>query len=105
MTIHHLARLHDWTAAVEDGEYRVSTLGLTLDEVGFIHASHAEQLAATAERFYADESGPLVVLEIDETGLDVREEGGFPHVYGPIPVASVTHTVPARMEDGRLVTG
>lgn len=105
MTIHHLARLHDWTRAVEDGEYRTSTLGLTLDEVGFIHASYAQQLAGTAERFYAEETGPLVVLDIDEAGLDVREEGGFPHVYGPIPVAAVERVVPARMTDGRLVTG
>ena len=94
MTIHHLARLDDWTAAVAAGEYRISTLGLGLDDVGFIHASYAEQVAGTAERFYADETGPLVVLDIDEAGLDVREEGGFPHVYGPIPVSSVVSVRP-----------
>ncbi len=110
MTIYHLARVADWDAAAASGEYRVSTLDRTLDEVGFIHASRADQVAATAERFYRDVAGDLVVLEIDEHGLDVREEDGgagevYPHVYGPIPVASVTRVVRAWFEDdGGFVT-
>lgn len=110
MTIYHLARVADWDATAASGEYRVSTLDRTLDEVGFIHASRADQVAATAERFYRDVAGDLVVLEIDEHGLDVREEDGgagevYPHVYGPIPVASVTRVVPAWFEDdGGFVT-
>ena len=102
--IYHLARVEDWDAAAATGEYRISTLGRMLDEVGFIHASTAEQLPATAERFYRDEPGDLVVLEVDESGLDVRlEDGGagelYPHVYGPIPVASVVAVRPAWFED------
>jgi len=102
--IYHLARVEDWDAALDAGEYRTSTLGRTLDEVGFIHASTSDQVGATAERFYRDEPGGLVVLEIDESGLDVRfEDGGggelFPHVYEPIPVASVVRVVPAWFED------
>jgi uncharacterized protein (DUF952 family) len=109
--IYHLARVEDWDAALAAGEYRTSTLGRTLEEVGFIHASSAEQLAATAERFYRDEPGALVVLEVEESGLDVRREDGgagelFPHVYGPIPVASVVRVMPARFaEDGGFVAG
>ena len=109
--IYHLARVEDWDAALDAGEYRTSTLGRTLDEVGFIHASTVDQLASTAERFYRDEPGDLVVLEIDESGLDVRlEDGGtgeyYPHVYGPVPVASVTAVRPAWFEDdGGFVIG
>ncbi|CAN5277192.1 DUF952 domain-containing protein [soil metagenome] len=102
--IYHLARVHDWDAASASGEYRVSTLGRALEEVGFIHASSAEQLPETAERFYRDADGDLVVLEIDESGLDVRwEDAGngelFPHIYGPIVVASVMRVIPAWFED------
>lgn len=112
MTIYHLARVADWDAAAASGEYRISTLDRTLDEVGFIHAAREDQISGVAERFYRDEPGDLVLLEIDEAGLDVREEDGgsgelFPHVYGPIPVASVTRTAAAWFEDdgGFATTG
>ena len=100
--IYHVARHADWHDAIVSGEYRVSTLGLTLDEVGFIHASSLEQVAGTAERFYRDEPGDLVVLVIDDDGLDVRHEGTdetFPHVYGPLPVAAVKRVIPVWFED------
>lgn len=102
MTIYHLARLEDWDAAAHAGQYRVSTLGLTLEEVGFIHASRLEQVAATAEWIYRNEPGDLVVLVVDERDLDVREEGAeetFPHIYGPLPVAAVTRVVPVWFDD------
>lgn len=101
--IYHLARVHDWAAALAAGEYRISTLGRTLDEVGFIHASSAEQLSGVAERFYRDELQQLVVLQVDDAGLDVRwEDVGtgelFPHVYGPIHPADVLNIIPAHFD-------
>ena len=104
MTIYHLARVEDWEAAAGPGEYRVSTLGLTLNEVGFIHASRIEQVAGVAERFYRDEPCDLVVLEIEDDALDVRHEDAgtgelFPHVYEAIPVASVVRVIPVWFED------
>lgn len=98
--LYHIALASDWAAAQAAGEYRVSTLGHTLDEVGFIHASYAAQVAATADRFYADVTEPLVLLRIDPArlGCDVRAEaavpGGelFPHIYGPIPAVAVSVT-------------
>ncbi|MBX3099437.1 MAG: DUF952 domain-containing protein [Salinibacterium sp.] len=104
MTIYHLARAEDWAAAAESGEYRVSTIGRTLSEVGFIHTSRVDQLTGVAERFYRNEPGDLVVLEIDEGGLDVRSEDdglgeSFPHVYGVIPVASVVRVLSAWFDD------
>lgn len=92
--IYHIAdRLH-WEEALAAGEYRWSTLGLDLDEVGFIHCSFTHQVEGVAGRFYTDHPSPLVVLEIDSSapgraGVDVRvEDGGagelFPHIYGPI---------------------
>lgn len=91
----HMALPEDWAAAQQEGEYRVSTRGRSLDEEGFIHGSRPDQLVGVANRFYADVD-ELILLHIDPTGLDVRVEpavhGGtelFPHVYGSIPIAAV----------------
>ena len=35
----HLALADDWRDAQDAGAYRISTIGMTLDEVGFIHLS------------------------------------------------------------------
>lgn len=107
----HLAVLDAWEAALADGEYRVSTLGMTLEQVGFIHSSHRHQLDGVAERFYGAVTQPLVALEIDPSRLTApvlfepsagpgSEE--FPHVYGPIPVSAVLRVIPARVVDGEL---
>ena len=98
--IYHLALVSDWEQAQVLGEYAVSTLGRTLAEEGFIHASRADQWAGVRARFYADVSEPLVLLEIDPSLLraDVREEHvpgtdeTFPHVYGPIDLRAVVDT-------------
>lgn len=95
--IFHLAIPNDWVQAFESGEYRISTRGMTLDEVGFIHCSTREQMVDTANRFYGD-LDQLVVLTIDPElvpspivfeppapGVDTL----FPHIYGPLPIAAV----------------
>ncbi|WP_027478951.1 DUF952 domain-containing protein [Gryllotalpicola ginsengisoli] len=94
MTIWHLAHRDDWRAALDSGEYRISTRGATLDDVGFIHASYSEQLSRVAEFVYADDDRELCVLVLDENriradGVLVADEDGgdgelFPHIYGPI---------------------
>lgn len=98
----HIALASDWSAAQQAGEYRISTLGRTLDEVGFVHASYAEQVAGVLAAFYSDVTEPLLLLAIDPArlGCDVRLEaaapGGemFPHIYGPIPVSAVIDVTP-----------
>lgn len=104
MRILHLAVESDWVAAREVGTYVVSTRGATLEQVGFIHCSTAEQVAGVAQNFYADVLDDLVVLELDEevvraAGTDVRyEDPGngdrYPHIYGPINPAWVTGVSP-----------
>ncbi|MES2169626.1 MAG: DUF952 domain-containing protein [Actinomycetota bacterium] len=91
--IYHVAVHSAWHDAIVSGEYRVSTLGLSLDEVGFIHASERRQVTPTAERFYRGQRD-LVVLVIDERrvaadGVEIRREDAgngelFPHIYGAI---------------------
>lgn len=100
--VHHLALEREWREARETGSYRLSTLGRTLDEEGFIHASFAWQVDGVAQRFYAEVVEPLVLLTIDLSVLDsaVRLEvppgstEAFPHLYGPLPVEAVTSVRP-----------
>ena len=94
--IFHIAFESDWSSAQPVGEYRVSTRGALLDEVGFIHAGFERQVAGVAAAFYGDVTEPVVVLVIDTERLDVPvvvEDGGggeeFPHIYGPLPVEAV----------------
>ena len=101
--LYHLALADEWRQARSAGVYARSTRGLGLEQVGFIHASYAHQLAATYARFYGD-AGPVVLLTIDpgrleQAGIAVRAEPGasspeaaaelFPHLYGPLPLAAV----------------
>jgi uncharacterized protein (DUF952 family) len=101
--IFHLALVTDWEAAQKAGEYRVSTLGRTLEEEGYIHASaDLAQARGVAARFYRHVTDPLVLLTIDEDLLrhpvkfetpDGASEA-FPHIYGPIPTTAVTDVTP-----------
>jgi uncharacterized protein (DUF952 family) len=103
MLIHHIATAADWAEAQERGEYTTSTLGRTLAEEGYIHASRADQVDGVFSRFYADSTEPLVLLSIDTDllGVPVVEEPPapdvaetFPHIYGAIPVAAVVDVRP-----------
>lgn len=111
MPIYHLALRSDWDDAVAAGSYRVSTVGATIDDVGFIHASRADQLPATAQRYYADLEAPLVVLVLDRDRLaaggvpvvdDPVGHDTFPHVYAALPVDLVDDVREARFVDGSL---
>jgi uncharacterized protein (DUF952 family) len=97
----HLADRGEWLAAVQAGEYRVSTRGVTLDEQGFIHCSLHHQVRGVAEAIFSD-ADDLVLLVIDSelvTALirfEVPVPGAetYPHIYGPLPVSAVTSVVP-----------
>ena len=109
--IYHIALASDWDAAVAAGEYRISTIGRTLEDEGFLHASYADQVRGVADAFYADVREPLLLLTIDERRLTVplRVDAvpgtaeGFPHLYGPLDVAAVVLATPLLRDDrGRL---
>lgn len=109
MTIFHVTTRAEWEAAHAVGSYRMSTKGAALDEVGFIHASSAEQLTRVASFLYGDSNEPLVVLELDDDGIrdsGIRipwEDGGdgelFPHIYAALDTAFVTAVRPAAFDD------
>ncbi|UUX51668.1 DUF952 domain-containing protein [Nisaea acidiphila] len=90
--IYHLSRHSDWERAKTDGSYAGSRED-TAD--GFLHFSTALQVAESAAKHRAGETG-LVLLEVDaeKLGDALKWEparGGelFPHLYGPLPVAAV----------------
>ena len=113
MNVLHLTTPADLAAARAAGEYRLSSRGLTLEDVGFIHLCTPAQLPGVVSRFYADVEDLLaLVVDLDAceaAGSPVRWEPApdaahelFPHVYGPLPWQAITARLPARFEDGEL---
>lgn len=106
-----MALAEDWARAQEgDSGYRVSTIGRSLDDVGFIHCSFAHQVRGVADAFYRGRSD-VVLLTIDRSLVraEIREEappGGadrFPHIYGPLNLDAVAAVEPIAMRvDGTL---
>ena len=102
----HIAVPEDWVAAQVAGAYAVSTRGRTLADEGYIHCSFADQVAATAGRFYGD-LDEVVVLRIDAGQLsspvvveDLTGSGEeFPHVYGPIDIHAVVEARSTRPDE------
>ncbi len=106
--LYHIAMPDDWATAQRTGQYTASTRGRTLAEEGYIHCSFAEQVTATATRFYGDVE-KVVLLKIDPDRLssavvseDLAGSGeAFPHVYGPIDLAAVVSATPSAPADIR----
>jgi uncharacterized protein (DUF952 family) len=100
--IYHIATADDWHRATKDGEYTTSTIGRTLAEEGFLHASTASQVNWVANKFYRDVPGDLVLLVIDTallaSPLRYDDVPGwnepFPHIYGPLNSGAVLDAVP-----------
>ena len=81
-----MAATADWRAAQAKGRYRAASL----EAEGFIHCCTEEQLAGVLKRHF-DGSSDLVLLRLDpsQVGAAWRWEGGFPHLYGELPVDAV----------------
>ncbi len=104
MIVHHLALKSAWDAARSADVYTISTLGLELSDVGFIHCSQPEQVAGVHRRFYGAVTEPVLLLTIDTDLLtspwqldDVPGEAlPFPHIYGPLDIDAVVAVEPFR---------
>ena len=105
--IFHIATAADWGRTLETGTYTTSTVGRTLEEEGFIHASRRDQVRGVFDRYYRDLGEHLVLLTIDPARLadaEVRVEAvgadTYPHVYGPINRSAVVEVVPLDRHGG-----
>ena len=103
----HLTTKQAWEDALKVGTYSLSTKGKTLEEVGFIHGSFADQVEEVAGFVFAGSTEDLVLLHLDidklaSNGIEVRVEEAsngksYPHIYGAIPCELVDHVSPAHM--------
>ena len=92
--IYHLVPKAAWEIA-PPGPFRAPSL----ESEGFIHCSNREQVARSANKFYADEL-EMLVLAIDPARLssELRDEEGrpgelFPHIYGPIDREAIIEVI------------
>lgn len=95
--IYHMCPSEAWHAAIAAGCYE-GTADDRRD--GFIHFSTAEQIADSARRHRAGQTG-LVLIAVDPTRLGERlrwekSRGGalFPHLYGPLLPAEAASVAP-----------
>jgi uncharacterized protein (DUF952 family) len=110
--IYHIATRSDWARARRDGEYATSTIGRTLAEQGFIHASQATQVAEVANALYRAVPDELVLLVIDPDLVQAPiryehvpgAEDPFPHIYGPLNPDAVVAERPFRPAPDGLFT-
>ena len=94
--IYHITYQVDWSSALDAGVYTADSLA----SQGFIHCSTREQVLPVAERYYAGQTG-LVLLCIEEEKLTApvryeNLEGGeerFPHIYGPLNLEAVVQAL------------
>jgi uncharacterized protein (DUF952 family) len=105
--IYRLVAAEVWQRALQAGSFAGTEHDL---RDGFIHFSSATQVAETAARHYAGQSG-LLLLRVDVAvlGTALRWEpsrGGdlFPHLYATLPVGAVNRVEPLPLgADGRHV--
>ena len=112
----HLTTKQAWEDALKVGTYSLSTKGKTLEEVGFIHGSFADQVEEVAGFVFAGSTEELVVLhlnidKLESHGILVRVEEAsngksYPHIYGAIPCKLVDGVSTAHINpEGRLLQG
>jgi len=88
MSVVHIASPAAWEQARTSGMYSAESLA----GEGFIHFSRWDQLAGTAERYYAGVPD-LVVLVVEPGDLPFRVENGYPHLYAELPLSAVTEVL------------
>ena len=112
-TLLHLTTKQAWEDALAVGSYSLSTKGKTLEEVGFIHGSFADQVEEVAGFVFAGSTEDLVLLhldidKLDSNGIEVRVEEArngksYPHIYGAVPCDLVDRVSDAHMNaNGQL---
>jgi uncharacterized protein (DUF952 family) len=94
-TAYKILTAEQWAQFQADGVFYGAPVDLA---DGYIHLSTAEQVQATLTKHFAGQSG-LVIAEVDLIALGEtikwetsRGDALFPHIYGPLPMATVQGT-------------
>jgi uncharacterized protein (DUF952 family) len=96
--IYKILTAAEWSQAERDGRFE----GSAVDRAdGYIHFSTATHVRETAARHFAGQAG-LLLLSVDPARLPrdalrwepSRRGALFPHLYAPLPLASVTRVEP-----------
>jgi len=102
-----------WKKAQKEGKYAYSTIDMTLDEVGFIHATSPDQTIALLNRRFGDRDDILLLLvDLNKVQSEVKFEptlsgtpGLFPHLYGPLNLDAIYGNVtPSKDSVGSFIT-
>ena len=100
----HITKREQWEQAKQIGIYR----GDTLDTEGFIHCSTLQQLIRTANKFFHNQQGlVLLCIEPEQVIAEIKYEAAdsdlFPHIYGALNVDAVTQVLEFEPgEDGKF---
>jgi uncharacterized protein (DUF952 family) len=91
-TAYKLLTAEQWAQFQADGCFHGAPVDLA---DGYIHLSTAEQLQGTLDKHFAGQTG-LVIAEVDLIALGdtvtweiSRGDALFPHIYGPLPMATI----------------
>jgi len=92
--IFHIAKSQQWEEAKQLKSYR----GDTLDSEGFIHCSTLPQVVRTSNKFFAGQTGLLLLwIDSDQVQAEVKYEPAagdhYPHIYGPLNVDAVLKVI------------
>lgn len=90
----HITKRQQWEQAELLGVYRSDTL----DSEGFIHCSTPQQVVKTANSFFYNQKGlVLLCIESEKVQSSILYEGvaeeKFPHIYGPLNIDAVTQVI------------
>lgn len=103
---YHLVPADVWAEHAPSTAYAATTLATE----GFIHCTDgADELIATANRYYRSDHRAYLALtiDLDEVGAPWRVEdpaGIYPHVYGAIPAGGIIDVRPVlRDADARFI--
>ncbi|MFB2979190.1 DUF952 domain-containing protein [Microseira sp. BLCC-F43] len=100
----HITKREQWEQAKQAGIYR----GDTLDTEGFIHCSTPQQIIRTANRFFHNQKGlVLLCIEPEQVKAEIKYEAVdndvFPHIYGALNIDAVTQVLDFEPEeDGKF---
>lgn len=93
-TIYHITQSSGWENAKLPGVYKADSLATE----GFIHCSTLAQVVKTANRFFKNQHGlVLLYIDADKVKSEIRYEGAdndlFPHIYGGLNVDAVYRVI------------